>query len=75
LNIVYYFHIRANARSSGPMPTAQLWPRLHQTVYSKEVSPDLSTFRTVFRDTFRSRAISLIVPNRGIELLEIAILR
>src|SRR6476646_4479808 len=29
--------------------------------YSKEVSPDLSTFRTVFRDTFRSRAISLIV--------------
>jgi hypothetical protein len=26
-----------------------------------EVSPDLSTFRTVFRDTFRSRAISLIV--------------
>jgi hypothetical protein len=24
--------------------------------YSKEVSPDLSTFRTVFRDTFRSRA-------------------
>jgi hypothetical protein len=29
--------------------------------YSNEVSPDLSTFRTVFRDTFRSRAISLIV--------------
>ena len=29
--------------------------------YSKEVSPDLSTFRTVFRETFRSRAISLIV--------------
>src|SRR5271163_661038 len=29
--------------------------------YSNDVSPDLSTFRTVFRDTFRSRAISLIV--------------
>jgi hypothetical protein len=29
--------------------------------YSNEVSPDLSTFRTVFRDIFRSRAISLIV--------------
>src|SRR3981189_3352385 len=29
--------------------------------YSSEVSPDLSTFRTVFRDTLRSRAISLIV--------------
>src|SRR6202012_1017746 len=29
--------------------------------YSKEVSPDLRTLRTVFRDTFRSRAISLIV--------------
>ena len=29
--------------------------------YSNEVSPDRSTFRTVFRDTFRSRAISLIV--------------
>src|SRR5260221_9898706 len=29
--------------------------------YSNEVSPDRSTLRTVFRDTFRSRAISLIV--------------
>ena len=29
--------------------------------YSKEVSPGLSTFRSVFRDTFSSRAISLIV--------------
>src|SRR5215216_1277607 len=29
--------------------------------YSKDVSPDRSTLRTVFRDTFRSRAISLIV--------------
>lgn len=29
--------------------------------YSNEVAPDLSTFRTVFRDTFRSRAIYLIV--------------
>ena len=29
--------------------------------YLKDVSPDRSTFRTVFRDTFRSRAISLIV--------------
>src|SRR5271169_3187136 len=29
--------------------------------YSKDVAPDRSTLRTVFRDTFRSRAISLIV--------------
>src|SRR5712664_3019886 len=29
-------------------------------MYSKEVAPDRRTFRTVFRDTFRSRAISLI---------------
>ena len=29
--------------------------------YSNDVSPDRSTLRTVFRDTFRSRAISLIV--------------
>jgi hypothetical protein len=29
--------------------------------YSNEVSPDLNTFRIVFRDSFRSRAISLIV--------------
>ncbi|MEH2530791.1 hypothetical protein V1277_002833 [Bradyrhizobium sp. AZCC 1588] len=29
--------------------------------YSNEVSPDLSTFRTVVRDIFWSRAISLIV--------------
>src|SRR4051812_26546772 len=29
--------------------------------YSAEVSPDRSTLRTVFRDTLRSRAISLIV--------------
>src|ERR1700745_1451457 len=29
--------------------------------YSKDVAPDRSTRRTVFRDTFRSRAISLIV--------------
>src|SRR5262249_48804127 len=29
--------------------------------YSNEVAPDRSTLRTVFRDTFRSRAISLIV--------------
>src|SRR6202050_850413 len=29
--------------------------------YSKDVSPDRSTLRTVFRDTFRSREISLIV--------------
>jgi hypothetical protein len=29
--------------------------------YSNDVSPDRSTLRTVFRDTLRSRAISLIV--------------
>src|SRR6266852_2633108 len=29
--------------------------------YSKDVAPDRSTLRTVFRDTFRSRAIYLIV--------------
>src|SRR5713101_3953514 len=29
--------------------------------YSKDVAPDRSTLRTVFRDTFRSREISLIV--------------
>ena len=29
--------------------------------YSNEVAPDRRTLRTVFRDTFRSRAISLIV--------------
>src|ERR1700752_3171893 len=29
--------------------------------YAKDVSPDRSTLRTVFRDTVRSRAISLIV--------------
>src|ERR1700688_2146036 len=29
--------------------------------YWKDVAPDRSTLRTVFRDTFRSRAISLIV--------------
>src|SRR5271169_4962404 len=29
--------------------------------YSKDVAHDRSTLRTVFRDTFRSRAISLIV--------------
>src|SRR6266513_6137505 len=29
-------------------------------MYSNEVAPDRRTFRTVFRDTFRSRAISLI---------------
>ena len=42
-------------------PSSQLRPRLDDRSYSNEVSPDLSTFRTVFRDTFRSRAISLIV--------------
>src|SRR5580704_3662220 len=29
--------------------------------YSNDVTPERSTLRTVFRDTFRSRAISLIV--------------
>src|SRR5215217_2178697 len=29
--------------------------------YSKEVAPERSTFRTVFRDTLRARTISLIV--------------
>src|SRR6201981_2891556 len=29
--------------------------------YSKDVAPDRRTLRTVFRDTLRSRAISLIV--------------
>src|SRR5882724_12417025 len=29
-------------------------------MYSKDVAPDRRTFRTVFRDTFSSRAISLI---------------
>ena len=30
-------------------------------MYSKDVAPDRRTFRTVFRDSFSSRAISLIV--------------
>jgi hypothetical protein len=42
-------------------PSSQLRPWLDDTLVLEWVSPDLSTFRTVFRDTFRSRAISLIV--------------
>ena len=42
-------------------PPAQLRPRLHLPLVLEDVSPDRSTLRTVFRDTFRSRAISLIV--------------
>ena len=43
------------------MPIVPLRPRLDNTLVRQRGSPHLSTFRTAFRDTFRSRAISLIV--------------
>ena len=53
---------------SLPATRRVLWPIAHSfgrgwtnRSYSNEVSPDLSTFRTMFRHTFRSRASSLIV--------------